>query len=130
MCVCPGMCLYVYTCILAPHVEHFRRMCVVLGVCVCQPYFFLLLAVSWKLKGLKPFFAFAQPAHSAQPREPAMVFKVGDRVKRRGGGDEIGEVVNVYPDFVVVHIQGEFKATPPNEWEVAAQAETEVISYL
>ena len=97
---------------------------------MCLPtFFFLLLAVSWKLKGLEPFFAFAQPSHSAQPREPAMV-KVGDRVKRRGGGDEIGEVVNVYPDFVNVHIQGEFKPTPPNEWEVVAQAETEVISLL
>ena len=44
------------------------------------------------------------------------VFKVGDQVKRRGGGDEIGEVVNVFPDFVVVCIQGDFMPTPPNEW--------------
>ena len=58
-----------------------------------------------------------------------MVFKVGDRVKRRGGGDEIGEVVGVYgDDLVVVHIEGVFKHTPPNEWEIAAQAE--VISPL
>ena len=41
---------------------------------------------------------------------------MGDQVKRRGGGDEIGEVVNVFPDFVVVHIQGEFMPTPPIEW--------------
>ena len=41
---------------------------------------------------------------------------MGDQVKRRGGGDEIGEVVNVFPDFVVVCIQGDFMPTPPNEW--------------
>jgi hypothetical protein len=50
---------------------------------------------------------------------------VGDQVKRRGGGDEIGEVVGADGDLVSIFIDGRTIPTPSDAWEVV-----EVISPL
>ena len=97
----------------APHVA--RRVCLLANVS------FWLFAAIRKLKGLESFFAYsAQPSRSTQPREPAMVFQVGDQVKR---GEEIGEVGAVVGSMMIVKVGNTQVAGPTIEWE----AVTEVI---
>ena len=57
-------------------------------------------------------------------------FEVGDMVKRGAGGEEIGEVGAVVGSMMIVKVGNTQVVGLTIEWEIVAQAETEVISLL
>ena len=82
------------------------------GACACK-CFHLTLCSQLEAQGFyepSPIFQYSS--------RPAMVFQVGDMVKR--GGEEEGEVKAVVGDLMIVQVGDTQVAGPVGEWEVVS----------